>query len=207
MPSKITLAATTGPLAGQKFTFDERTTCIIGRLKDCDVHIPLSESEKRTVSRHHCILDINPPDVRIRDFGSMNGTWVNGHKIGQREKGTPPEEGQKQKFPEHDLKDGDEVRVGNSNFRVSVRIPVYCVKCSAELDLPDPAEMPSRSAEIACQACGHVIRPGKPKAAGAKEAKPVRTLHEVRPRRDGRGRSAAGRICLRAVPQRSRTPS
>ena len=55
--------------------------------------------------------------------------------------------------------------MGDSNFRVSVRIPVYCVKCSAELDLPDPAEMPSLSAELACQACGHVIRPRKPKLA------------------------------------------
>jgi len=31
------------------------------------------------------LLDINPPDIRVRDFGSKNGTFVNGEKIGQRE--------------------------------------------------------------------------------------------------------------------------
>ncbi|KYC36281.1 hypothetical protein WA1_52005 [Scytonema hofmannii PCC 7110] len=36
-------------------------------------------------SRYHCLLDINPPDIRVRDFGSRNGTYVNGKKIGQRQ--------------------------------------------------------------------------------------------------------------------------
>ena len=35
--------------------------------------------------RRHCLLDINPPDIRVRDFGSLNGTYVNGTMIGQRE--------------------------------------------------------------------------------------------------------------------------
>ena len=78
MPSEVTIAATTGPLCGQEFAFDERTTCIVGRLEDCDLRIPLSESEKRTVSRHHCILDINPPDCPDPRFRQLE------RNVGQR---------------------------------------------------------------------------------------------------------------------------
>ncbi|MDF0552306.1 FHA domain-containing protein [Kamptonema sp. UHCC 0994] len=51
------------------------------------------EENHRTISRYHCLLDINPPDIRVRDFGSKNGTFVNGKKIGQRQANQTPEEG------------------------------------------------------------------------------------------------------------------
>ncbi|MFC4014184.1 protein kinase [Nonomuraea purpurea] len=76
-----------------------------------------------TVSRHHCMLDINPPEIRIRDFGSLNGTYVNGNKIGQRDKGLSPEEAATLRFPEHDLVDGDEIQLGETVFRVDVHAP------------------------------------------------------------------------------------
>ncbi len=79
------------------------------------------------------IFDINPPDIRVRDFGSLNGTYVNGKKIGQREKGMSPEEGAKLGFPEHDLKNGDEILVGDSAFRVTIFVPARCAECSAEI--------------------------------------------------------------------------
>ena len=84
----------------------------------------------KTVSRHHCLLDLNPPDIRVRDFGSLNGTYVNGKKIGQREKGMSPEEAANMAFPEHDLKHGDEIQVGDTVFRVSVFVPALCAECS-----------------------------------------------------------------------------
>ena len=34
------------------------------------------------VSRHHCLLHIDPPAVWVRDLGSRNGTRVNGTQIG-----------------------------------------------------------------------------------------------------------------------------
>ena len=80
----ITLIVTRGPLAGQKYTFNQPTACTVGRARDCTISLPL-EAEHLDVSRHHCLLDISPPDVRIRDLGSLNGTYVNGRKIGQRD--------------------------------------------------------------------------------------------------------------------------
>src|SRR4051812_27716724 len=104
MPAKVSLRVTKGKLLDQEFGFDERNTCIVGRADDCQPRLPSDEHHK-TISRHHCLLDINPPDIRIRDFGSLNGTFVNGTKIGQRLKGQTPEEGAQRAFPEYDLKE------------------------------------------------------------------------------------------------------
>src|ERR1700754_2133023 len=122
MTATVTLRLIRGRLDRTEYVFDERTTCIIGRASGCAPRLP-SDEYHRTVSRHHCLLDVNPPDARIRDFGSLNGTFVNGKKIGQREPHQTPEEGAALPFPEHDLADGDEIRLGETVFRVDIRLP------------------------------------------------------------------------------------
>ncbi|MEV4998555.1 protein kinase domain-containing protein [Streptomyces niveus] len=93
----------------------------LGRADDCSPRLP-DDTYHRTVSRHHCLLDINPPGIRIRDFGSRNGTYVNGLKIGQREDGQTAEDSATLSFPERDLADGDEIRIGSTVFRVDIRL-------------------------------------------------------------------------------------
>jgi pSer/pThr/pTyr-binding forkhead associated (FHA) protein len=51
-------------------------TLIIGRENDCDF-----QSSSGFISRHHCILLRDEYTLRIRDLGSKNGTFVNGHRI------------------------------------------------------------------------------------------------------------------------------
>jgi eukaryotic-like serine/threonine-protein kinase len=121
MSSKVTLTITVGNLKGKEFTFDTRTTCIIGRAKDCYPKIP-DDDNHRTISRYHCLLDINPPDIRIRDFGSKNGTFVNTEKIGQREAHQSPEDAAQIQFPEYDLQGGDEFTLSDTSFRVAVAL-------------------------------------------------------------------------------------
>ena len=116
----VRLDVVAGEISPLMFTFEERTTCVLGRAKDCEPRVVDNEAH-RTVSRHHCLLDINPPDVRIRDFGSRNGTYVNGEKIGQREPGQTPEEAISGHYPEHDLSDGDEIRLGPVTIRVGIQ--------------------------------------------------------------------------------------
>jgi pSer/pThr/pTyr-binding forkhead associated (FHA) protein len=82
MQSTITLTITTGKLSGKQYIFDSRTTCLIGRNDDCYLSIP--DQFDQRVSRYHCLLDINPPEIRIRDLGSLNGTYINNTKIGGR---------------------------------------------------------------------------------------------------------------------------
>lgn len=116
----VRLDVVSGEASPPVSTFEERTTCVLGRADDCEPRVPNDEAH-RTVSRHHCLLDINPPDARIRDFGSRNGTYVNGKKIGQREPGQTPQEAVAGHYPEHDLSDGDEIRLGPVTIRVGVQ--------------------------------------------------------------------------------------
>jgi pSer/pThr/pTyr-binding forkhead associated (FHA) protein len=121
MPAKVILTITAGSLNGQEFTFDSRTTCLIGRANECNPQLPNDEAHS-TISRYHCLLDINPPDIRVRDFGSKNGTYVNGKKIGQRQPHQTPSQGAESKFPEYDLQEGDVIKLGNTIFRVSIHV-------------------------------------------------------------------------------------
>ena len=119
MPDKITLTIIEGNLKGEQFSFDSRTTCIIGRAPDCNIKIP-NDQEHSSISRYHCLLDINPPNIRIRDFGSLHGTYVNDKCIGKREENQTPEEGAKLDLAEYDLKDGDLIKLSNSVFKVNI---------------------------------------------------------------------------------------
>jgi hypothetical protein len=115
----VTLSVVEGPGSGKQFRYEERATAIAGRADDC---APLIEEpgSKQVVSRHHCLFDINPPDIRVRDFGSLNGTYVNGEKIGSRDPHETPEEGARRVFRERDLVDGDRIKLGNTVLRVGI---------------------------------------------------------------------------------------
>ncbi|MEH2164112.1 MAG: protein kinase [Nostoc sp.] len=119
MPDKIILTVIQGQLLGQQYIFDYRTSCIIGRSPDCNPQLPDDENH-RGISRYHCLLDINPPDIRVRDFGSKNGTYINGKNIGQRKRYQTVEEAVNLQFPEHDLQAGDEINLGHTIFKVSI---------------------------------------------------------------------------------------
>lgn len=119
MSAKLILTITQGSLKGQQFLFEERTTCIIGRSHDCYPQLPNDEAH-RTISRYHCLLDINPPDIRVRDFGSKNGTYINGKKIGQRPADHTPRQAAHLTFPEHDLSEQDELQIGPTVLKVSI---------------------------------------------------------------------------------------
>ena len=112
----ITLEIVEGPLTGKTFTYDGPSSLIIGRSRDCAIRLP-SDDEHKTISRHHCLLDLAPPEIRLRDFGSLNGTWVNGVKLGQREssKATPVASA------EISLNHGDQVKLGATVFKVAIQ--------------------------------------------------------------------------------------
>ena len=107
MSGKVILEVTKGTLLGQKFTYEEMQRVYIGRQEDCGIVMP-----ENTVSRYHCVLEIIPPEVKLQDFGSLNGTFLNGEKIGQRERTQTMEEGQQIHHEEYPLKDGDVLRLG-----------------------------------------------------------------------------------------------
>jgi pSer/pThr/pTyr-binding forkhead associated (FHA) protein len=79
-------------VAGPKF--------FIGRAEDCQLR-PRSD----LISRHHCVIIVEERLVAIRDFGSKNGTYVNGTRVAS----------------ECELKDGDTLKVGPLEFQVQVK--------------------------------------------------------------------------------------
>lgn len=135
MSSDIQLLITAGPMKGKVFSFSDHDTFIFGRMADCHCYLP----DDQQVSRHHFLIEANPPDACIRDFGSLNGTWVNGAKIGSREKGETPEQGQKRKYPDVDLKDGDEITAGQTLLKIKVSVdpkargPILCQRCGKDV--------------------------------------------------------------------------
>jgi len=119
LPVRITLSVTEGSLKGEEYVFHDAARCVVGRATDCDVALP-TDVLNRDVSRYHCAFEIEPPTVRVRDLGSLNGTYVNGEKIGQRAAGLEPDEMDLEGV--RDLRDGDEVRLGGTIIRVNVEM-------------------------------------------------------------------------------------
>jgi serine/threonine protein kinase len=143
MSAKVILTVITGSLKGENFEFCDRTTCILGRAKDCNPRLP-NDRYHKTISRYHCLLDINPPDIRIRDFGSLHGTYVNGKIIGKRHRYQTPTEGARIQFPEYDLKNGDEIKLRHTVLRVKIEGVNHSDVNSSESQTigVDPSEKP-----------------------------------------------------------------
>jgi pSer/pThr/pTyr-binding forkhead associated (FHA) protein len=108
-------------LPAREFVFGNRTVCTVGRAHDCYLQMP-GDLLHRNISRHHCLLDIDPPAVRVRDLGSRNGTYVNGKKIGQRlpeatPEDTPPPDNEQ---PELAVFPGDTIQLGDTMLEVTI---------------------------------------------------------------------------------------
>lgn len=95
MAGKVKLEILTGSMRGKTFLFNEHDTFILGRDSDC--HMCLTDDDLM-VSRHHFILEANPPDARMRDLGSLNGTYINDNNYGGRESDETPEEGARRRI-------------------------------------------------------------------------------------------------------------
>ncbi|MFN2515250.1 MAG: protein kinase [Pyrinomonadaceae bacterium] len=96
---QIDLRVLAGPYKGRVFSFTQSDTFLIGRTGDAHLCLP----EDKFFSRHHCLLEIMPPHCFLRDLGSTNGTFVNGHKV-----------------TEAFLKNGDQIQGGHTLLRVEV---------------------------------------------------------------------------------------
>lgn len=81
------------PISGGKF--------FIGRAEDCNLR-PYSD----LISRHHCAILVEQGVVTIRDFGSKNGTFVNGERV----------------RTEQEMKNGDRLKVGDLEFELQLKV-------------------------------------------------------------------------------------
>lgn len=97
---RISLTVTAGPHKGKVFTFVGHDTFLVGRSKRAHFRLPMKD---KYFSRIHFMVEVNPPQCRLMDMGSTNGTSVNGQKVGTA-----------------DLRDGDQIKAGQTVLRVAV---------------------------------------------------------------------------------------
>ena len=96
---QVNLKVTAGPYKGRIFSFTQHDSFLIGRSPDAHLCLP----NDRYFSRHHCLLEMNPPHSYLRDLQSTNGTFLNGHRV-------------KDAF----LKNGDQIQCGETILLVEV---------------------------------------------------------------------------------------
>ena len=97
---RILLTVIAGPHKGLEFSFDQHDTFLVGRSRHAHFQLPAKD---KFFSRIHFMMEVNPPQIRLIDMGSHNGTYVNGEKMLSAE-----------------LKDGDQIRAGHTMLRVQV---------------------------------------------------------------------------------------
>jgi serine/threonine-protein kinase len=153
MSGKVKLEVTDGPMKGRSFAFYEHDTFLFGRMSDCHACLP----EDKSVSRHHFILEANPPDARISDLGSMNGTHVNDVRHGGRKDGETPEEGARRQYPAVDLKNGDHIRVGETVLAVQLEAAAICSQCNVAISDQDRPKCAFVAGAFICPACNEKI--------------------------------------------------
>ncbi len=119
MVTTVTLTVKGGELAGKEYCFDGLRKIVIGRGSDCDLSLP-ERLEFTYVSRHHCVITVAGSDVRVRDLGSRNGTFLNGMQIGRPVTWHLSGLAAAMPFWEYDVTDGDELKVGETVFVVEI---------------------------------------------------------------------------------------
>jgi len=118
MSARVRLSCADPESNQSEFIFDQPSRCTIGRARDCDIRVPADNGHIH-VSRHHCLLEVDPPTIRVRDLGSLNGTFVNGDVVGRRPAADSLEAALRPSEPRQ-LGSGDKLQVGDSVFQVEI---------------------------------------------------------------------------------------
>ncbi|NQT18010.1 MAG: FHA domain-containing protein [Planctomycetes bacterium] len=110
---QIVLDVIKGPHSGRRFEFAGHDNFIVGRASFA--HFRLAEKDP-LISRVHFMIEVNPPQCRLLDMGSRNGTRVN-----------------EQGVRAADLRHGDLIRSGHTVLKVSFSEPEAVASLKEEL--------------------------------------------------------------------------
>jgi pSer/pThr/pTyr-binding forkhead associated (FHA) protein len=100
---QLVLEATAGPHQGKKIVLRAGQTASFGRTERADYTFPLDEQ----MSGLHFSLEYAPPDCRVRDLGSANGTFLGGARV-----------------QDAAVQPSDVIRAGKTSFTVTFPPPV-----------------------------------------------------------------------------------
>ena len=138
MAETVRLTVQTGPHRGRRFCFRGPASCLVGRGEDCFMRFIGTERDLK-ISRHHCQLDIDPPQVNVEDLGSLNGTYINGRQVRPIEPGHD--------LPADVVRSGDTITIGGTSFSVDV---VDCPPHLPNLEEFDPVWQEGEMAKVDC---------------------------------------------------------
>ncbi len=137
---KVELEVSAGPHSGAVYRFDRHDTFVVGRSSGAQFSVP----DDGFLSRHHFLIEFNPPACLLRDLGSTNGTKVNGLRVETLK-----------------LRNGDQIAAGGSSFVVRVEessgeeAKVRCLGCdkAAPEEVGPGAVAGEPSVTWLCDAC------------------------------------------------------
>jgi serine/threonine-protein kinase len=75
--TRLLVEVVEGPHREKRFEFDRHGHFVVGRASTAHLSLP----EDPFFSRHHFLLELNPPRCYLRDLGSRNGTLLNGNPV------------------------------------------------------------------------------------------------------------------------------
>lgn len=110
---KVELEVIEGAEKGRKFVFDAHDTFLVGRATEA--HFRFSQKDPY-ISRHHFLLEVNPPECHLKDLDSTNGTKVNGEEVDACQ-----------------VMDGDTIEIGCTTLRMTLKEFIYCTMCGREI--------------------------------------------------------------------------
>jgi eukaryotic-like serine/threonine-protein kinase len=143
MSTAVRLTVLTGPHKNHRVCFCGPTRCQVGRDLTCTIQLSGTERD-RLVSRHHCLLDINPPAIQIADLGSSNGTYINGSRIGP----IPQEKaGETASFA---VNHGDILTIGGTTLRAELVDCPHAVADSAGKSSWEAGETAKKDCPLPC---------------------------------------------------------
>ncbi len=145
----VVIKTISGPEQGRKFIFNEADCFLLGRSKDAHLCLP----QDPHVSRWHFLIEVVPPECRLTDLESKNGTIVNGMRYG----GKKPAENNVRQAPrgvrEVRLAHGDAIDVGDTRLTISIESGLFCGKCGKMISQDHAQTLTSDAAHLFCEDC------------------------------------------------------
>jgi eukaryotic-like serine/threonine-protein kinase len=116
MVATIRLTVLTGPHKGTRYCLRGPRSCMVGRAAECQVRFCGTERDLR-ISRRHCQLYCDPPQLRVQDIDSSNGTYINGQRVSEMDEECWLFHNDAQVGV---AQDGDVITLGGTSLRVNV---------------------------------------------------------------------------------------